>query len=409
MPTERQLSFLELDCEEAFYGGAVGGGKSDCLLMAALQYVEAPKYRALLLRRTFADLSLPDALMYRADEWLRPTGARWHDKLKTWVFPSGATLTFGYMQTENDKFRYKGPGFQFVGWDELTEFTESMYRYMFSRMRRLSGSVVPLRMRGASNPDGIGHAWVKQRFIEDGESAGRVFVPARLRDNPYLDADSYEKTLQNLDPVTRRQLLEGDWDVRPEGKLFKREWFALIDAGPATGRSVRFWDLAATETGDHSVGCKMRRAGNEYVIEDVVRGRWTPSARDQVILQTAQLDGRAVEIVIEQEPGSAGVSQIATLVQLLAGFRVSGKRSTGDKITRAGPLASQMEAGNVKIVNGVFVSELIDELVSFPSAGIHDDQVDAASGCFLVLAEPALNPLLGLLSHAGAKGWVAKS
>jgi predicted phage terminase large subunit-like protein len=169
---------------------------------------------------------------------------------------------------------------------------------------------------------------------------------------------------------------------------------------------VRFWDLAATcdPGSDFSVGCKLCRHENRYYVEDVVRGRWSPHDRDAVILQTAHLDGRAVEIVIEQEPGAAGVSQIANLVQMLAGFKVSGRRSTGDKLTRAGPLASQAEAGNVLLLSGPWNSSFLDELQSFPSTGVHDDQVDAASGAFLVLAEhgPSIG---GIISQGRVKGW----
>jgi len=227
VPTPRQAQFLALSGREALFGGAVGGGKSDCLLMAALQYVETPGYAALLFRRTYADLSLPGALMDRAGDWLRPTAARWHESEKTWTFPSGASLTFGYLENENSKYRYQGAELQCCAFDELSQFSESSYRYLFSRLRRKEGVPVPIRMRAASNP---GSEWVKQRFIVEGEAAGRVFVPARLADNPFLDADEYRLALAELDPVTRQQLLEGDWDVRPEGKLFKREWFPLIEA-----------------------------------------------------------------------------------------------------------------------------------------------------------------------------------
>jgi len=109
---------------------------------------------------------------------------------------------------------------------------------MFSRLRRLLGSNVPMRMRAASNP---GSEWVKTRFeidmgreelvqwTADGE---RAFVPARMSDNPALDAEAYTRMLNRLGPIERRQLLEGDWDVRPEGALFKREWFEIVKAGP---------------------------------------------------------------------------------------------------------------------------------------------------------------------------------
>jgi hypothetical protein len=103
---------------EALFGGAAGGGKSDSLLMAALQYVDEPGYAAILFRRTYADLALPGAIMDRSKEWLSGKGARWNEREKTWTFPSGATLSFGYLEHENDKYRYQGSEFQFAGFDD---------------------------------------------------------------------------------------------------------------------------------------------------------------------------------------------------------------------------------------------------------------------------------------------------
>jgi predicted phage terminase large subunit-like protein len=148
----------------------------------------------------------------------------------------------------------------------------------------------------------------------------------------------------------------------------------------------------------------MAREGKRFWVEDLVHGRWSPAARDAVILQTAKLDGKGVEIVIEQEPGASGVAQIDALVAMLAGFRVRGLRQTGDKLTRAGPLASQAEAGNVQLVEGPWVKTFLDELCAFPEGG-HDDIVDAASGAFLVLTEPAPSPLRGMVLGRGVKGW----
>jgi hypothetical protein len=240
-PTPRQKLFLDLESErEVFYGGAAGGGKSSCLLMAALRYVEVPNYSALLLRRTYQDLSKPGALMDRAHEWLRGSGASWNEQKKQWTFPSGAKLTFGYLETENDKYQYQGAEYQLVGFDELTQFTETSYKYLFSRLRRLSDSDVPIRMRSASNPGGVGGEWVHERFIpddfspeqarehrvfwkegsdEEGKSYRRAFVPARLDDNPHLDRVEYAQSLEELDPVTREQLLRGDWHIRQRGNV----------------------------------------------------------------------------------------------------------------------------------------------------------------------------------------------
>ena len=235
-PTKRQAEFLLRDEGEVFYGGAAGGGKSDALLMAALQYVLFPDYSALLLRRTYKDLALPGALMDRASEWLSGTDARWNHQDKVWSFPSGATLTFGYLDNENDKYRYQGAEFQFVGFDELTQFSQTQYAYLHSRTRRLMGSDIPIRVMSASNPGGIGHEWVKARFIE-GPGA---FVPALLDDNPHLDRESYECALAKLDPVTREQLRHGNWDIGIRGELFDRTWFPMADGPfPEGARRVR--------------------------------------------------------------------------------------------------------------------------------------------------------------------------
>jgi hypothetical protein len=199
------------------YGGAAGGGKSDALLMGALAHVEQAEYSALILRKTYTDLSMPRAIMDRAADWLRSTAAKWHEAEKTWRFPSGARLTFGYLESEKDKYRYQSAEFQFIGFDELTQFPESQYTYLLSRLRRAAGSSIPVAMRSATNPGGIGHDWVKSRFV-DAKTARGAFVPAKLSDNEYVDRDQYEIALDLLDSTTRMQLKNGIW-VRDTGGL----------------------------------------------------------------------------------------------------------------------------------------------------------------------------------------------
>jgi hypothetical protein len=232
-PTLKQSLFLSLSCREAMYGGAAGGGKSDALLMAAAQYVDVPGYAALLLRRSYRDLALPGALMDRAHAWWRGK-AHWSSADKTYTFPSGATITFGYLANDADVYGYQGAEFQFVGFDELTQFTPWQYRYLFSRTRRLAETPVPVRMRAASNPGGSGHAWVYERFLATGRAAGRIFVPAKLADNPHLDAETYRESLAELDPITQQQLLGGVWITDESAHPYNRAWWRgtnRFDAG----------------------------------------------------------------------------------------------------------------------------------------------------------------------------------
>ncbi|HVL62491.1 MAG TPA: terminase family protein, partial [Microbacterium sp.] len=219
-PHPKQAEFLGLACREALYGGAAGGGKSDALLMAALQYVHVPGYSAILFRRTYQDLNLPGAIMARSHEWLAGSGASWNGTDKRWTFPSGAMLSFGYLDTDRDRFRYASAEFQFIGFDELTQFPEGWYRFLFSRLRRLKGSDVPLRMRAATNPGGLGHEWVRRRFINPG-APERPFVPAKLDDNPSLDGEEYRQALAELDSTTRKQLEEGLWIRDVEGLVYR--------------------------------------------------------------------------------------------------------------------------------------------------------------------------------------------
>lgn len=247
-PTERQAGFLLASVSqgdepapvELMFGGAAGGGKSDAMLMASLMFVDRPGYSAIIFRKSFTDLSLPGAIMDRSQEWLTPTAANWNEQRKTWTFPAGATIAFGYLDTGGDEYRYQGAEFQTVCFDELTQFEEQPYRYLFSRLRRLRGSGLPVRMLSATNPGGIGHGWVSQRFFEDANSA-RYFIPSKLTDNPHLDAEQYTASLMHLPELTRRQLLDGDW-AATEGMAFP-EWsdgLHLIDPFPIHPSWERF-------------------------------------------------------------------------------------------------------------------------------------------------------------------------
>jgi predicted phage terminase large subunit-like protein len=390
-----QKVFLRSYALEALFGGSAGGGKSSALLMAALQYVDVPNYSAILFRRTYADLALPGALMDRFTSWVKEEDdVSWNANNYVATFPSGARISFGYLNNSQDYLRYKGSEFQFIGMDEVTEIRESDYRYLFSRLRRpASGPLarVPLRMRAASNP---APNWVRQRFIVEGESEGRIFVPSFLEDNPGIDAVSYRQSLQELDPVERKRLEEGDWWSTTLGSLFSRESVVIIDGGDipqltSNVRAVRFWDLAATEPShsnpdpDWTVGTLMLfDEGISYVL-DVKRARVKGEKVEQLVSQTAYEDGKTVAIRMEQEPGSSGKALVDQYARyIVPGYDFMGIRATGDKVTRARPFAAAVANGNIRVLRSPWLTDWLDELASFPEAVTHDDQVDSAAGAF---------------------------
>lgn len=378
---------------------------SDALLMCALQYVDVPGYSAILFRKSYADLTKPGALMDRAKEWLLPhKEVRWDDKDKKFTFYKEgtkipiSTVQFGYLENSNDKYNYQGGEYQFIGFDELTHIAKSNYVYMFSRLRRLKGVNIPLRVRGASNPpDDDGGAWVRDRFIVEGPAEGRIFIPAGLDDNPYLDKEEYEKTLEQLDPVTRARLREGDWTITRKGNMFKRDWFETVDVLPPHRKIVRWWDMAASDEEkakrrnksgepDYTASVKVSEFRGIYYIEDILRVRKAPDSTETLQHLTAVADGYSVAIREEQEPGSSGIAVISNKSRtIFKGYNYAGVPSSGSKVDRALIASAAAGNGNIKIVRGVRnLEDFLNELESFPG-GIHDDMVDCLSGCIAYL------------------------
>jgi predicted phage terminase large subunit-like protein len=402
-PTSRQAVYLTLPIREALFGGAAGGGKSDALLMAALQYTDVPGYAALILRRTYADLSLPGAIMDRAHAWLQGTDAHWNETEKTWTFPSGATLTFGYLQSSKDRYRYQGAEFQFVGFDELTQFPEADYRYLFSRLRRLATADVPIRMRSASNPGGAGHDWVFERFFVTGRSEGRWFVPAKLGDNPHLDRAEYEQSLAELDPITRQQLLQGLWVVDRSRRPYRREWWRGKNrwADPVlpvnlAGRYIS-WDtgLKDKDTSAYSAAV-VADLNPDYrlAIRQVYRERLTfPDLVPMIegLARDWNQDGKLRGIIIEDKV--SGISAYQTLVQsgpawlrpLVIPFNPGPH---GDKEARAQQGAVWAKLGCVLLPEPSYavpwLADFEREVFSFPDSE-HKDQVDALNQLVLFL------------------------
>ena len=392
-PTAKQELFLKTEAREALFGGAAGGGKSYCLTMAALQYVDVPYYNALLIRRTYGDLDQPGALMDIMRQWLEGSrGVHWDHVENIITFPSGAQLKFGYLRNEADKDRYQGANYHFIGIDELTQFDEDQYLWLMSRNRApISESDIPLRIWAASNPGRRGHYWVKQRFLIEGELKGRTFVRSLLQDNPHLDYNEYKKTLENLDPVTRQQLLDGNWDVVAGGGFFQRQWFKIMDAPPQSTLKVRFWDLAATpktETNDPdwTAGALVSMNDGSYCVENIVRTQQTAQKVEELIRHTADVDGPDVAVIIEQEPGASGLQVLDYYRRhVLPDRNLRAFRPTGPKESRIAIVSSHVESGNLMLLRGNWISELLDEAELFPDG--HDDQLDSIAGAVAMLQQ----------------------
>src|SRR5699024_8149966 len=138
-----------------------------------------------------------------------------------------------HMQYLKDRTKYQGQNYQFAGFDELTHFLEDQYTYITaSRVRKTANSIIPNRVFATANTGGIGHEWVKQRCITEGRAKGRMVIPSKLEDNPHLNIEDYEKQLAELPPLEREQLRHGNWDVEPQGTMFEKSWFNLVDRIP---------------------------------------------------------------------------------------------------------------------------------------------------------------------------------
>jgi predicted phage terminase large subunit-like protein len=429
-----QTRFLACGADIVVYGGAAGGGKSYALLLdalrdAALRPVKG--FAAVIFRREATQITQPGGLWDTSLELYPLAGGNpFQSPRYGWRWPEHhASVVFAHLQHETDKLAWQGSQIPWLGFDELTHFLESQFWYMVSRNRSPHGAKT--RIRATTNPDP--NSWVKAFLAPwvdpDYEgikaSSGEVlwmyrdgdaivwyrrrgdapedvrndlksvtFIEAKLSDNPKLTEKDpkYRSNLLAMPAVEREMLLGGPlaWVIQPKGELFQPEWFPILDERPKGEQWewVRYWDRAATKPSernkdpDWTVGMLvgMDRDAGRYCIAHVVRFREGPMEVDRRINATARADGRGVAQVFEQEPGASGKTDVAIYLRELNGWVVEAVRPTGDKWTRAKPVASQAEAGNIWVVRGPWLHDLLSELGAFPNPRVHDDQVDTASG-----------------------------
>lgn len=422
-----QERFLRCNADIAFYGGAAGGGKSYAILLEPLYDISNPAFGGVIFRRTTKQVTSEGGLWDTATDLYESLGGKANNQSLSFKFPSGAKVTFAHMEHEKNRLDWQGSQIPLIGFDELTHFTWKQFTYMLSRNRSTSGA--KSRIRATLNPDP--DHWVR-KFIDwyigdDGfaipDRSGVVryfvitgdeiiwadteaellelypkiipksftFISSSVFDNKILleQDPSYLSNLQALPRVEREQLLDGNWDARATaGMYFKRSDVEVVDALPKLKKQVRAWDQAGSiakkdsDDPDYTAGVLMAQGEDDYYyICDVERFRAEGSQVDKRIGNIASFDTKKVRIRLAQDPGQAGKRQAKSQITQLAGYTVRAKPVTGDKETRAKPLSSQWEAGNIKILRGEWNDAFLNEMENFPCAA-HDDQVDAAADAF---------------------------
>lgn len=377
----------------------------------------------------------PGGLYQRSLEIYPQLGATFNKSEMRWTFPSGAQVRFAHCQYEADVLGWKGSEIALIEIDEATEISEYQFFYLFSRNRSVSG--IRPTVRGFCNPDPDSYVktllapWVDDTWPQDDKaSSGEVryfirrddviqwveadhvnehgrpdaisitFIRADLYDNAILmEKDpEYESGLDLLPEFEKQRLKYGDWNARPSGKKFKREWFSTyFDELPRDiEKEVRGWDKAATAKEkkntrkhgpDYTAGVRIARRKDgvfpRYIVVDACWEQFDPGGVEELIHTTAIQDGPTVRIRIEQEGGSSGKQDIFNFVtKVLEGYEVEGIPSSGSKELRADTFASQCKVGNVGLLRGWWNSGYLNFLCAFPDEAVHDDPVDASSLAF---------------------------
>jgi len=437
-----QTAFLACTADIAIYGGAAGGGKSYGLLLETLRHHDNAKFGGVIFRRNSVQVRNEGGLWDESMNVFPLFGARPREATLEWNFPSKMRMKFAHLEYDNTVLDWQGTSIPFIGFDELTHFSEYQFTYMMTRNRSTSG--VRPYMRATTNPDP--DSWVRT-FIDwwigpDGyaipERSGVIrwfirrddawiwadspeeiyaqygngpeimpksvtFIAAKLQDNKILmrEDPGYMANLLAQNRVDRERLLNGNWNVKPSaGMMFQRDWFTILDAIPSGWiRVVRFWDRAATKPNetnkdpDWTRGLKLYKYPNgTWLVGDIKSIRDTPGQVDRFIKTVASQDGVGVPIRAHQDPGSAGVHEAEAFIKMLAGYDVNtavvprdSVTNKRDKITRAKPVSAQAEFGNVFVLRAPWNEDFFTELENFPEVK-HDDQVDTLSGSFNELA-----------------------
>jgi len=421
--------FLASTADIVIYGGSAGSGKSHALLLYPLYYRSVPGFTGIIFRRVFSEITQPGGIWDKAQDLYNKVGAKLRGKPEYTVnFTPTTKIVFRHLEHESDMYSHQGGEYCFIAFDEATSFTEAQFLYLASRNRSTCG-VKPF-IRATCNPecDSWVKAWIQWwlneetgipiedrcgivRYFTRGDKGEMkwvdkdwrhpenpeigptsiTFIGAKLEDNPALlrKDPAYESKLLSQSRIDRMRLLDGNWNAKPEDGMFMPDWFVIKDELPQpTSRKLRIWDRANTEKDrdnknpDFTAGPLGYLSGGIVCIEDVQHFRASPAQNEEKIKATATIDGRDVEIEIEQEPASAGKDTMFHYTEhVLKDFVVRAYRPTGKRTEMAKPLSAMAERRQIWLKKAPWNREFINEFSSFPpiSKAGHDDIVVACT------------------------------
>lgn len=430
-----QEKFLATSADIAVYGGAAGGGKTYALLMEPLRYINTKGYRAVIFRKNFNQIFASGGIWDESQELYGDiAGSKSVQTPKfRWSFKNKVNIYFDFLGRDADVEKWQGSQITFIGFDELTHFSERQFFYMLSRNRSTCG--VKPYIRATCNPDA--DSWVakfiswwidqntgypipersgKKRYmsrvddevvwadtrkeildkgIQKDKIKSVTFIASTLADNKILmEKDpEYKANLEALPLVERERLLHGNWKIKPAaGLYFKRVQIGkILDAVPDDIISiVRGWDLAATDVDEdddaaYTSGVLMaKRSNGRFVVIDVINQQLKAGDVRKLIKTTSAADNAKYGYVrqrLPQDPGQAGKEQAQSYIEMLAGYDVVTKQESGSKQTRAEPMAAQWQLGLFDVVAGAWNEAYFNQLESFPESKFKD-MVDAGSSAF---------------------------
>jgi predicted phage terminase large subunit-like protein len=396
-----QLLALNNTADELLIGSILGCGKSLLLLMIPTKYLHLKHFNCLILRSSFPELE--SGLIRMSQDYYPQLGGVFNQSRHEWVFPSGAMIQFGFLETLDDVNRYRGIQKNIIMYDELSSFNEEVYHMNNAWLRtRIDHKAIgyPERIVATSNPGGKCGDFILERWrpwvsksapyrLKSGEIAEingktRSCVLLTGEDNPYINRIEYNKMLIDLPPHMKEQLTEGNWDIRAaDMEYFNRELIEIINEIPS-GIRHRSWDLASStsKTADYTASVLLNKSNGFYYIEDYFRYKKNTGDVEKLILKTAESDGRGVKQILSIDPGQSGDYQRMALSKLLNGYHFDFIRDNRKKVDRAKPVSSQALNKMIKIVKNHFYNDFMNELEAFsdnPKEYLHDDFVDCLS------------------------------